>query len=98
MDPFNDIFNILAPGISNGRNYNSRKRAFLACGEKFMIPRKISEKDLIVIKEVSESGKEEHIAALIAKGRRVMDHWTPILSDFLSNDKPVKISNKVGYI
>uniref|UniRef100_A0A8I6WRW8 Uncharacterized protein n=1 Tax=Hordeum vulgare subsp. vulgare TaxID=112509 RepID=A0A8I6WRW8_HORVV len=94
MKPFNDIFNILARGISDGQDYNSRKPAFLACGEKFMIPRKISEKDLIVIKEVSESGKEEHVAALIAKGKRVMDHWTPILSDFFSNDEPVRISNK----
>ena len=98
MKPFNDIYDVLAPGISNGQNYNSRKRAFLDRGERFMIPRKISEKDFIVIKEVPVRDKEERIATIRSREKGVMDHWTPILSDFISNDEPVKISNKVDYL
>ncbi|CAM0954332.1 unnamed protein product [Alopecurus aequalis] len=59
-----------------------------------MIPRKISEKDFVVVKEVSARGKDEHIAALKAREKTIMDHWIPILSSFELNDEPIIHSNK----
>ena len=98
MKPFNNIFNTLRPGISNGSNYNLRKRNFLKRGEEYIVPRKLSENDFVVIKEVSARGKEEHIAAIKLNGKRIMDHWRPILCGFLSNDEPLINSKKVRYI
>ncbi|XBI47034.1 hypothetical protein VPH35_111103 [Triticum aestivum] len=94
MKPFNNIFNTLRPGISNGPNYNPRKRNFLKRGEEYIVPRKLSENDFVVIKEVSARGKEEHIAAIKLNGKRIMDHWRPILCGFLSNDEPLINSKK----
>ncbi|XBI31860.1 hypothetical protein VPH35_055381 [Triticum aestivum] len=94
MKPFNNIFNTLRPGISNGSNYNPRKRNFLKRGEEYIVPRKLSENDFVVIKEVSAKSKEEHIAAIKLNGKRIMDHWRPILCDFLSNDEPLINSKK----
>ncbi|KAM3273892.1 hypothetical protein ACQJBY_043209 [Aegilops geniculata] len=94
MKPFNNIFNTLHPDISNGPNYNPRKRNFLKCGEEYIVPRKLSENDFVVIKEVSARGKEEHIAAIKLNGKRIMDHWRPILCGFLSNDEPLINSKK----
>ncbi|XBH91459.1 hypothetical protein VPH35_082857 [Triticum aestivum] len=94
MKPFNNIFNTLRPGISNGPNYNPRKCNFLKRGEEYIVPRKLSENDFVVIKEVSARGKEEHIAAIKLNGRRIMDHLRPILCGFLSNDEPLINSKK----
>ena len=74
MKPFNNIFNTLRMGISNGPNYNPRKRNFLKHGEEYIVPRKLSENDFVVIKEGSARGKEEHIAALKLNGKIIMDH------------------------
>ena len=98
MKPFNNIFNTLRPGISNGSNYNPRKHNFLKHGEEYIVPRKLSENDFVVIKEVSAWGREEHIAAIKLNGKRIMDHWHPILCGFLSNDEPLINSKKVRYI
>ncbi|XBI28372.1 hypothetical protein VPH35_052613 [Triticum aestivum] len=94
MKPFNNIFNTLRLGISNGPNYNSRKRNFLKRGEEYIVPRKLSKNDFVVIKEVSARGKEGHIAAIKLNGKRIMDHWRPILCGFLSNDEPLINSKK----
>ncbi|XBH99416.1 hypothetical protein VPH35_128756 [Triticum aestivum] len=94
MKPFNNIFNTLRPGISNGSNYNPRKHNFLKHGEEYIVPRKLSENDFVVIKEVSARGREEHIAAIKLNGKRIMDHWRPILCGFLTNDEPLINSKK----
>ncbi|XBI25211.1 hypothetical protein VPH35_050181 [Triticum aestivum] len=94
MKPFNNIFNTLRPGISNGPNYNPRKRNFLKRGEEYIVPRKLLENDFVVIKEVSARGKEEYIVAIKLNGKRTMDHWRPILCGFLSNDEPLINSKK----
>ncbi|KAF7043802.1 hypothetical protein CFC21_053112 [Triticum aestivum] len=94
MKPFNNIFNTLRPGISNGPNYNRRKRNFLKRGEEYIVPRKLSENDFVVIKEASARGREEHIAAIKLNGKIIMDHWCPILCGFLSNDEPLINSKK----
>ncbi|XBI72203.1 hypothetical protein VPH35_066210 [Triticum aestivum] len=94
MRPFNNIFNTLRSGISNGPNYNPQKCNFLKRREEYIVPRKLSENDFVVIKEVSTRGKEEHIAAIKLNGKRIMDHWHPILCGFLSNDEPLINSKK----
>ncbi|XBI94614.1 hypothetical protein VPH35_031221 [Triticum aestivum] len=94
MKPLNNIFNTLRPCISNGPNYNPRKCNFLKLGEEYIVPRKLSVNDFVVIKEVSARGKEEHIAAIKLNGKTIMDHWRPILCGFLSNDEPLINSKK----
>ncbi|XP_048529675.1 uncharacterized protein LOC125508912 [Triticum urartu] len=71
-----------------------QKCNFLKRGEEYIVPRKLSENDFVVIKEVSARGKEEHIAAIKLNGRRIMDHRHPILCGFLSNDEPLINSKK----
>jgi hypothetical protein len=98
MRPFNRAFKDLNPGISNGRDYNSRKSKFLQHGEKFIAPRKLSEGDLVVIKEVTMRGQAGHVAAIQKKAKEAMDHWNPILSSFLTGDTPHANSQKVSHI
>jgi hypothetical protein len=98
MRPFNRAFKDLNPGISNGRDYNSRKSKFLQHGEKFISPRKLSEGDLVVIKEVTVRGQAGHVATIQKKAKEVMDQWNPILSGFLTDDKPHVTPKKVREI
>jgi hypothetical protein len=98
MRPFNRAFKDLNPGISNGRDYNSRKSKFLQHGEKFISPRKLSEGDLVVIKEVTVRGQAGHVATIQKKATEVMDQWNPILSGFLTDDKPHVTPKKVREI
>jgi hypothetical protein len=98
MQPFNAVFVALASGISNGRDYNSRKRRFLQRGEKFIVPREISQEDLVIINEVTVRGQAGHVAAIQKKSKEVMDRWNPILSSFLTDDKPYDNSQKVSHI
>jgi hypothetical protein len=98
MRPFNRAFKDLNPVISNGRDYNSRKSKFLQHGEKFISPRKLSEGNLVVIKEVTVRGQAGHVATIQKKAKEVMDQWNPILSGFLTDDKPHVTPKKVREI
>jgi hypothetical protein len=98
MNPFKIAFRALSSGISNGQNYHSEKIKFLRDGERFMIPRKLSEEHFVVVKEVTVRGQRDHIAAIKRKEKEIMDCWTPILSGFLTCDKPHVDSQKVSYI
>jgi hypothetical protein len=98
ISPFNEAFNALSQYISNGENYHSKKRKFLRNGERFMIPRELSEADLVVVQEVTVRGQGAHVAAIKGKEKEITDRWYPILSSFLSSDKPHVDGKKVSYV
>ncbi|CAM0943957.1 unnamed protein product [Alopecurus aequalis] len=89
LQPFTLILGDLKSGsLYGGISYINRKKAFKKKKKGFMVPRKLSESDFVIIKEVPADRQEEYIAVIDAKEKEQEDHWNTILTTFLSDDEP----------
>jgi hypothetical protein len=97
LKPFSDISHKLRDGSLHGKiPYDERRNAFKQSEKLFMSPRKLSNLDHVIIKEVSARRQNEYITAIEAKEKEIVDYWKQILTAFLGDNEPPKSPRRVS--
>jgi hypothetical protein len=97
LKPFSDILYKLRDGSLHGKiPYDERRNAFKQSEKPFMSPRKLSNLDHVIIKEVSARRQNEYITAIEAKEKEIVDYWKQILATFLGDNEPPKSPQRVS--
>lgn len=80
-EPFTSILSSLSRGIVSGKvPYEDRKRRAV---DKIIVSRRLSSRDLFVVREVPEQRRTQYIEFIKAKTAEIDGPWKKILYDFL---------------